>query len=58
MVLCADFTEARVIKENGASVEEMPTLDPAKKAFLQIVFTSGGSSPCVWCHTWADVPGF
>ena len=34
LVLCANFTQATVIREEGASGEEMPPCDPAVRHFL------------------------
>lgn len=46
LVLCVNLAQARIIKEEGASVEEMPLLGPGVRHFLN----GGGPSP------WSVVP--
>ena len=42
--LCVNLTQARVIREKGASTEELSPGDPAVRHFSQLMITGGGLS--------------
>ena len=56
-VLWVSLTQAEVITENGASLEEMRPWDPAIRHFLKNR-GEGERAPCGWCHLWAGRLGF
>jgi hypothetical protein len=45
LVLCVNLTQAGVITEKGASLEEMPPMRCSYKAFSQLVIKRRGPSP-------------
>jgi len=57
LVFCVNLTQAGVITEKGAFLEEMPSWDPAVKHFFQLVIKVGRAY-CRWCWPWAGSLGF
>jgi hypothetical protein len=43
--LCVNLTQARVLREKSASVEEMDAVRSSCRAFSQLVLNGGGPSP-------------
>ena len=48
---CVNLTQARVIREESASLEEVPPMRSSCKAFSQLVINAGRAH-CGWWHPW------
>ena len=46
LILCVNLIQARIVREKGGSVEEMPPWDPTVCAFSQIVRNGRGQHIC------------
>ena len=56
--VCVNLTQAGVITEKGASIEEMPPWDPTVRHFLNYWSRVEGPAHFGWCHLWVGSPGF
>jgi hypothetical protein len=53
-----NLTQARIVRDEGALVEEMPPWDPVVSIFEISDQCGKGPAHCEWCHPWVGGPGF
>jgi hypothetical protein len=52
------LTQARIIREEGASVGKLVSIRCGFKGFSYFVISTVVPVHCGWCHPWAVGPGF